>query len=143
MPFYPSIEDDGYPDDWYVPSSSVPPAPAPSASFPLASTAYPAASYPNAPPVDPFASYRAWLSATSLGSAPWNPPSLPDSSGQSALTPPASPPLNVPWSAGENGLFGAFGRMMAEREQAKDPWQLAANSLVGGIAKLTAAQPAK
>jgi hypothetical protein len=143
MPLYPPFEDDGYPDDWFVPSSSTAPSPFSAASAQHTGPTYPSFPNPNASQAG-LGPFQSWLLANRLGSAAWNPPSSPDTSAPFGLTPSASASLNnIPWSAGENGLFGGFGRMMAEREQANDPWQLAANGLLGGIAKLIAAEFAK
>ncbi len=156
-----------YPDDWIYPDnrnapSTAAPSTAPPAPSPQLSSANPAISNRPPPPPDPFAAYWSRIPASRLTALAWAPPVFPSSnpfspqnmppSAPLGLTPPPifpnsfgqfpSPgpsPSSVAPSAAANGMLGGIAKMSAARAAANDPWHPDANSLVGGMAKLLAA----
>lgn len=153
-------EADGYPNDWFVPEADGYPndwVPASSASPSFAIPAPTLQSGPlspvtsNSPGQSPSASSAAgepargrpltwsdyWtiLQANGFSAAP---PAAPYLANSPTPIPPAAQAPDIPWEAGENGLFGSFGRMMAAREAANNPPAAAASGLFGGLPRINA-----
>jgi hypothetical protein len=144
-----------------APAPAAAPNPAPPAPNPQPNAAPSGPSNQPAPArPDPFAAFWALIPASRVGALAWAPPIFPSSNPFAFQNIPAPPPpfsLNSPRQfpsatpaplddlppAAANGLFGStIGRMLAERAKSYDPFEVAANGMWGGIAKMIAANAA-